>query len=130
MMMMSNDLLMKLLQILQLFGAFLAWETRQVQVAALNDSKYIGMSLYNVTIMCVLGVGIQVRFYIPFCLMCLCFILLTAVGYCLQSHILLGFCYSSSITTALAFSRVGEIFFDPNIQLDLTYVCIFIVKKC
>ena len=26
--------------------------------------------------------------------------------------------------------RVGEIFFDPNIQLDLTYVCIFIVKKC
>ena len=27
-------------------------------------------------------------------------------------------------------TRVGEIFFDPNIQLDLTYVCIFIVKKC
>ena len=26
--------------------------------------------------------------------------------------------------------RVGEIFFYPNIQLDLTYVCIFIVKKC
>ena len=26
--------------------------------------------------------------------------------------------------------RVGEIYFDPNIQLDLTYVCIFIVKKC
>ena len=26
--------------------------------------------------------------------------------------------------------RVGKIFFDPNIQLDLTYVCIFIVKKC
>ena len=48
------------LLLLQLFGAFLAWETRQVQVAALNDSKYIGMSLYNVTIMCVLGVGIQV----------------------------------------------------------------------
>ena len=28
------------------------------------------------------------------------------------------------------YSRVGEIFFDPNIQLELTYVCIFIVKKC
>ena len=28
-----------------------------------------------------------------------------------------------------SYSRVGEIFFDPNIQLDLTYVCIFIVKK-
>ena len=44
----------------QLFGAFLAWETRHVQIPALNDSKYIGMSLYNVTIMCVLGVGITV----------------------------------------------------------------------
>ena len=49
-----------LIETFQLFGAFLAWETRSVQVAALNDSKYIGMSLYNVTIMCVLGVGIQV----------------------------------------------------------------------
>ena len=46
--------------IFQLFGAFLAWETRHVQIPALNDSKYIGMSLYNVTIMCVLGVGITV----------------------------------------------------------------------
>ena len=37
-----------------------------------------------------------------------------------------------SITSPLVYLkvRVGEIFFDPNIQLDLTYVCIFIVKKC
>jgi len=45
--------------LLLLFGAFLAWETRNVQIPALNDSKYVGMSLYNVTIMCVLGVAIS-----------------------------------------------------------------------
>ena len=56
----GNTSLNFLIVTFQLFGAFLAWETRSVQVAALNDSKYIGMSLYNVTIMCVLGVGIQV----------------------------------------------------------------------
>ena len=44
---------------LQLFGAFLAWETRQVQIPALNDSKYVGISVYNVTIMCVLGVAVS-----------------------------------------------------------------------
>ena len=43
----------------QVFGAFLAWETRNVQIPALNDSKYVGMSVYNVFIMCVLGVAIS-----------------------------------------------------------------------
>ena len=42
-----------------MFGAFLAWETRNVQIPALNDSKYVGMSVYNVFIMCVLGVAIS-----------------------------------------------------------------------
>lgn len=37
----------------------MAWETRQVQIPALNDSKYVGMSVYNVTIMCVLGVAVS-----------------------------------------------------------------------
>ena len=60
----ANTVVMSLIfgfgiQLFQLFGAFLAWETRHVQVPALNDSKYIGMSLYNVTIMCVLGVAIS-----------------------------------------------------------------------
>ena len=32
----------------QAFGIFLAWETRHVSIPALNDSKYIGMSVYNV----------------------------------------------------------------------------------
>lgn len=37
----------------------MAWETRQVNIPALNDSKYIGMSVYNVVIMCVIGAPIS-----------------------------------------------------------------------
>ncbi|XP_022083422.1 gamma-aminobutyric acid type B receptor subunit 1-like isoform X2 [Acanthaster planci] len=37
--------------LLLIFGAFLAWETRKVTVPALNDSKYIGMSVYNTVIL-------------------------------------------------------------------------------
>lgn len=44
---------------LQVFGCFLAWETRHVSIPALNDSKYIGMSVYNVVIMCVSGAAIS-----------------------------------------------------------------------
>jgi gamma-aminobutyric acid type B receptor len=44
---------------LKVFGAFLAWETRNVQIPALNDSKYVGMSVYNVFIMCILGAAIR-----------------------------------------------------------------------
>uniref|UniRef100_A0A915IDW6 G-protein coupled receptors family 3 profile domain-containing protein n=1 Tax=Romanomermis culicivorax TaxID=13658 RepID=A0A915IDW6_ROMCU len=40
-------------------GCFLAWETRHVNVPALNDSKYIGASVYNVVVMCTLGVPIS-----------------------------------------------------------------------
>ena len=36
----------------------MAWETRSVQIPALNDSKYVGMSVYNVAIMCILGVAV------------------------------------------------------------------------
>lgn len=43
---------------LLIFGAFLAWETRNVSIPALNDSKHVGMSVYNVFIMCVMGVAI------------------------------------------------------------------------
>ena len=45
--------------ILKAFGIFLAWETRHVSIPALNDSKYIGMSVYNVVIMCVIGAGLS-----------------------------------------------------------------------
>lgn len=44
--------------LLLVFGVFLAWETRGVTIPALNDSKYIGMSVYNVVILSILGVAI------------------------------------------------------------------------
>ncbi|KAI0214291.1 Gamma-aminobutyric acid type B receptor subunit 2 [Lamellibrachia satsuma] len=44
--------------LLLLFGAFLAFETRKVTVPALNDSKFIGVSLYNVVILCMIGVPV------------------------------------------------------------------------
>ncbi|XP_033752065.1 LOW QUALITY PROTEIN: gamma-aminobutyric acid type B receptor subunit 2-like [Pecten maximus] len=45
--------------LLLVFGCFLAWETKNVTISALNDSKYIGMSVYNVVIMCVCGAAIS-----------------------------------------------------------------------
>ncbi|XP_077866298.1 gamma-aminobutyric acid type B receptor subunit 2-like [Saccoglossus kowalevskii] len=44
--------------ILILFGIFLAWETRKVEIPGLNDSRQIGFSVYNVMVMSVLGVTI------------------------------------------------------------------------
>ena len=44
----------------QILGCFLAWETRRVNVPALNDSKYIGMSVYGVVVMSTLGLSISV----------------------------------------------------------------------
>lgn len=46
--------------LLQLFGCFLAWETRHVNVSALNDSKYIGISVYIVVLMCIIGVALSI----------------------------------------------------------------------
>ncbi|XP_072049784.1 gamma-aminobutyric acid type B receptor subunit 2-like [Amphiura filiformis] len=45
--------------LLLVFGAFLAWETRKVTLPALNDSKLIGISVYNVVILCVIGVAVS-----------------------------------------------------------------------
>ncbi|XP_055677192.1 gamma-aminobutyric acid type B receptor subunit 2 isoform X2 [Lutzomyia longipalpis] len=46
--------------LLLIFGAFLAWETRHVSIPALNDSKHIGLSVYNVVIMCIMGAAIAI----------------------------------------------------------------------
>ncbi|XP_068750673.1 gamma-aminobutyric acid type B receptor subunit 2-like isoform X2 [Montipora capricornis] len=40
------------------FGVFLAWETRSVCVPGLNDSRYIGLSIYNVVFPCALGMTV------------------------------------------------------------------------
>ncbi|CAI5448074.1 unnamed protein product [Caenorhabditis angaria] len=46
--------------IVMILGCFLAWETRHVNVPALNDSKYIGTSVYCVVVMSVLGLSTSV----------------------------------------------------------------------
>ncbi|XP_036361026.1 uncharacterized protein LOC115214515 isoform X2 [Octopus sinensis] len=46
--------------LLLVIGCFLAWETRHVSIPALNDSKYIGMSVYNVVIMCTCGAAVSI----------------------------------------------------------------------
>lgn len=55
----SQDFNTFLILSFQAFGCFLAWETRHVSIPALNDSKYIGMSVYNVVIMCVIGAALS-----------------------------------------------------------------------
>ena len=40
-------------------GCFFAWQTRYVSIPALNDSKYIGMSVYNVVIISSSAVAIS-----------------------------------------------------------------------
>ena len=36
--------------ILLLFGIFLAYETRSVKLKPVNDSRFVGMSIYNVVV--------------------------------------------------------------------------------
>lgn len=36
--------------LLLIVGLYMAWETRHVNISALNDSKYIGISVYSVVI--------------------------------------------------------------------------------
>ncbi|GFN86790.1 gamma-aminobutyric acid type b receptor subunit 2 [Plakobranchus ocellatus] len=42
--------------VLLFFGIFLAWETRAIHVDALNDSRHIGLCVYNVAVVCIIGV--------------------------------------------------------------------------
>ncbi|XP_055338701.1 gamma-aminobutyric acid type B receptor subunit 1-like isoform X3 [Paramacrobiotus metropolitanus] len=37
-----------------IFGLFLAYETRSVKIKELNDSRFVGMSIYNVVILCII----------------------------------------------------------------------------
>ncbi|XP_077982037.1 gamma-aminobutyric acid type B receptor subunit 2-like [Glandiceps talaboti] len=45
--------------LLLLFGCFLAYETRNVCVDGLNDSKQICVSVYNIVVLCVLGLTVN-----------------------------------------------------------------------
>ncbi|RDD41746.1 Gamma-aminobutyric acid type B receptor subunit 2 [Trichoplax sp. H2] len=44
--------------VLLFYGAFLAWKTRKIQLSVANDSKFIGLAIYNVTIFVSLGIFI------------------------------------------------------------------------
>lgn len=49
--------------LLLLVGLFLAWETRNVTIPALNDSKYIiGISVYNVVVLSIISVVVSITF--------------------------------------------------------------------
>ncbi|XP_031551226.1 gamma-aminobutyric acid type B receptor subunit 2-like [Actinia tenebrosa] len=69
--------------ILLLFGLFLAWETRNVTIAALNDSKYIGMSVYNVVTLSCIGAIVTtaldntIHYEAPYAISSLCLIICT-----------------------------------------------------
>ncbi|KAJ8044814.1 Gamma-aminobutyric acid type B receptor subunit 2 [Holothuria leucospilota] len=45
--------------LLLVFGVFLAWETRKVNIPALNDSKLIGLCVYNVVLLTGISVGVK-----------------------------------------------------------------------
>ncbi|XP_038827840.1 gamma-aminobutyric acid type B receptor subunit 2 [Salvelinus namaycush] len=73
--------------LLMLFGCFLAWETRNVSIPALNDSKYIGMSVYNVGIMCIIGAAVSFltrdQPNVQFCIVALVIIFCSTITLCL-----------------------------------------------
>lgn len=48
--------------LLLLIGCFIAWVTRKVKVHSLNDSRWVGMSVYNI-VLCVI-VGMPLSFLI------------------------------------------------------------------
>lgn len=45
--------------LLLIFGTFLAWETRKVSIAVLNDSRLIGFCVYNVVVICAFAVPVN-----------------------------------------------------------------------
>ena len=71
--------------VLLLFGLFLAWETRNVSIPALNDSKYIGMSVYNVAVLSIIGAIVafamdgSVHYEALYAISSLCLIVCTSV---------------------------------------------------
>ncbi|XP_067619626.1 gamma-aminobutyric acid type B receptor subunit 2 isoform X2 [Eurosta solidaginis] len=73
--------------LLLIFGAFLAWETRHVSIPALNDSKHIGFSVYNVFITCIAGAAVSLvlsdRKDLVFILLSLFIIFCTTATLCL-----------------------------------------------
>ena len=63
----------------------MAWETRNVTIPALNDSRYIGMSVYNVAVLSIIGAIVafavdgSMHYKAPYAISSLCLIACTTV---------------------------------------------------
>ncbi|CAF2140411.1 unnamed protein product [Rotaria magnacalcarata] len=86
--------------LLMAYGSFLSWRTRNVTIPALNDSRYIGLSVYIVFICCVLGSLVvfipseQIQF-----------------SYCLRSFFIMT---CTTVTVCLVFvPKIVEVYHDP-----------------
>ncbi|CAF3726162.1 unnamed protein product [Rotaria socialis] len=86
--------------LLMAYGSFLSWRTRHVTIPALNDSRYIGLSVYIVFICCVLGSLVafipseQIQF-----------------SYCLRSFFIMT---CTTVTVCLVFvPKIVEVYHDP-----------------
>ena len=81
-----------------LFGTCLNWETRNVTIPTLNDSKYIGMSVYNAFVGSIIGavvspaLGGSEHFNASYAILSMCLIM------------------STSLTMLLVFAPKGRIF--------------------
>ncbi|XP_020282338.1 gamma-aminobutyric acid type B receptor subunit 1 isoform X6 [Pseudomyrmex gracilis] len=40
------------------FGLFLSYETRSIKIKLINDSRYVGMSIYNIVVLCLITVPV------------------------------------------------------------------------
>ncbi|XP_032234856.1 uncharacterized protein LOC5509896 isoform X2 [Nematostella vectensis] len=74
--------------LLLLFGLFLVWETRKVKITELNDSQHIGMAVYNVFIVCIIGVPVTMllnedMYEASFIITTLCIMSCTTLTICL-----------------------------------------------
>ena len=83
-------------------GLFLAWETRHVTSSLLNDSKYIGMSVYNVVIMSIINVPL---YY--------------AVG---EAHIQANYALFATILNFISTFTL-LVLFVPKVSTEGTYKC-------
>ena len=67
--------------VLLVFGSFLAFETRNINITGLNDSKYIAFSIYNIFIFCILGliafITVTEQVTTSYCLISSCTIICT-----------------------------------------------------
>lgn len=123
---------------LQVFGAFLAWETRHVSIPALNDSKHIGFSVYNVFITCIAGAAISLvlsdrkdlvfvllSFFIIFCTTAtLCLVFVPKVRLVVRKFCSFCSCYTINICTLINCTCRGIMYICNMNVVIITNVCL------